>query len=105
MTEESIFQELDQVIACQNQLEVPASVVPMETGPGRAASGAGTQFIITNIPLVDIIINIDIFNGHFEDRQKILRIVKEIYNHCTSMKKLLLKHGKLILSVLIAKYD
>jgi hypothetical protein len=40
----------------------------------------------TGIPMVDIIINIDLFTSHFEDRNKVLRIIKELYNHCTSMK-------------------
>jgi len=60
---------------------------------------------MTDIPLVDMILNIDFFTAHFEDRNKILRIVKELFNHCTTMKKLLLKHGKLILNVLMLKYD
>jgi len=50
-------------------------------------------------------LNIDFFTAHFEDRSKILRIVKELFNHCTTMKKLLLKNGKLILGVLLQKYD
>jgi len=61
--------------------------------------------VTTNIPLVDIIINIDLFTAHFEDRSKVVRIVKELFNHCTSMKKLLLKHGKTILPALMFKYD
>jgi len=64
-----------------------------------------TKTIFTNIPLVDIVINIDLFTAHFEDRNKVLRIVKELFNHCTTMKKLLLKHGKLILPALLRKYD
>ena len=59
----------------------------------------------TNIPLVDIVINIDLFTAHFEDRRKVLLIIKELFNHCTSMKKLLLKHGKTILPALMFKYD
>jgi hypothetical protein len=59
----------------------------------------------TGIPMVDIIINIDLFTSHFEDRNKVLRIIKELYNHCTSMKKLMSKHGGLILKVLLRKYD
>jgi len=61
--------------------------------------------VLTNIPLVDIVINIDLFTAHFEDRRKVLRIIKELFNHCTSMKKLLLKHGKIILPALLYKYD
>ena len=44
------------------------------------------QYMNTGIPMVDIIINIDLFTSHFEDRNKVLRIIKELYNHCTSMK-------------------
>jgi len=62
-----------------------------------AALNEGKLHILTNIPLVDILINIDWFTAHFEDRNKILRIIKELFNHCTTMKKLLLKHGTLIL--------
>ena len=62
-----------------------------------AALNEGKLHILTNIPLVDILINIDWFTAHFEDRNKILRIIKELFNHCTTMKKLLLKHGNLIL--------
>ena len=57
------------------------------------------------MPLVDIIINIDLFTSHFEDRNKVLRIIKELFNHCTDMKRLLQKHNKLIISNLISKYD
>ena len=55
--------------------------------------------------MVDCILNIDLFTAHFEDRNKVLRIVKELFNHCTTMKKLLQKHNKLILGVLMYKYD
>jgi hypothetical protein len=61
--------------------------------------------VSTNVPIVDIVINIDLFTAHFEDRRKVLRIIKELFNHCTSMKKLLLKHGKVILPALLYKYD
>ena len=59
----------------------------------------------TNIPLVDIVINIELFTAHFEDRRKVMRIIKELFNHCTSMKKLLLKHKSIILPALLYKYD
>lgn len=61
--------------------------------------------IMTGIPIVDIIINIDLFTAHFEHRNKILTIVKELFNHCNSMKKLLLAHHKVILTNLMEKYD
>jgi hypothetical protein len=64
-----------------------------------------TSGLATGIPLIDILINIDMFTATFEDRNMVLRIIKELYNHCTTMKKLLLKHGKLILAVLMKKYD
>lgn len=60
---------------------------------------------MTSIPLVDIIVNIDCFVTTHEDRDKIIRIVKELFNHCTSMKSLLKIHHKLILNNLVAKYD
>jgi hypothetical protein len=55
--------------------------------------------------LIDLVIHIDLFTAHFEDRSKVLRIIKELYNHCTTMKKLLLKHGKMVLPILLTKYD
>lgn len=61
--------------------------------------------IETGIPLVDIIVNIDLFTAHFEDRNKVLTIIKELFNHCTNMKRLLQKHSKLILTNLMNKYD
>ena len=60
---------------------------------------------MTEVPLLDMIINIDWFTGHFEDRTKVLRIIKELFNHCTAMKKFLNKHAFLIMAVLISKYD
>jgi hypothetical protein len=89
--EDAIFKELDKVIACQLNLEAP-----------EISSG---EHVSTGIPLVDCILNIDLFTAHFEDRNKVLRIVKELFNHCTTMKKLLQKHNKLILHVLMSKYD
>lgn len=61
--------------------------------------------VLTGIPLVDIMINIDWFTAHFEDRQKTLRIIKDLFNKCDAMKLLLKKHNKLILAVLMTKYD
>jgi len=60
---------------------------------------------MTSIPLVDIIINIDCFTSHFEDKQNLYNIFEELFDRCNNMKKLLLKHGKLILGVLMKKYD
>lgn len=61
--------------------------------------------MITGVPLLDIIINIDWFTAHFEDRNKMMRIVKDLFNNCSSMKQLLAKHGQLIMTVLMSKYD
>lgn len=64
-----------------------------------------TLNVITGVPLVDIIINIDWFTAHFEDRNKLIRIFKNLFNNCASMKQLLAKHDKLIMTVLMSKYD
>ena len=106
-TEDGIFKELDKVILCQLNLEVAedTQVLLSKVPDLNTALNEGKLHILTNIPLVDILINIDWFTAHFEDRNKILRILKELFNHCTTMKKLLLKHGNLILSILMSKYD
>ena len=69
------------------------------------SSSGVSSGLTTNIPMVDIIVNIDLFTASYEYRNMVLRIIKELYNHCTTMKKLLLKHGKLILAILMRKYD
>ena len=69
------------------------------------SSSGVSSGLTTTIPMVDIIVNIDLFTASFEDRNMVLRIIKELYNHCTTMKKLLLKHGKLILAILMREYD
>lgn len=61
--------------------------------------------VITSIPIIDIMLNIDLFTVQFEDRNKVLTIIKHLFNHCTNMKRLLLNHHKLILTNLIEKYD
>ena len=61
--------------------------------------------VITSIPIIDIILNIDLFTVQFEDRNKVLTIIKNLFNHCTNMKRLLLNHNKLILTNLMEKYD
>mmetsp|Transcript_3392 Transcript_3392/g.5717 ORF Transcript_3392/g.5717 Transcript_3392/m.5717 type:complete len:138 (+) Transcript_3392:201-614(+) len=98
---DAIFQELDKVILCQLNLELPQNVLP----PNENDWSEVQKNPITNIPLVDIIINIDYFTTTHEDREKVLRIVKDLFNHCTTMKRLLMKHHKLILNVLMSKYD
>lgn len=55
--------------------------------------------------MVDIIINIDLFTFQFEDRNKILTIVKDLFNHCNNMKRLLFQHHHVILTNLMDKYD
>ena len=64
-----------------------------------------TLNIITGVPLVDLIVNIDWFTAHFEDRSKVLRIIKDLFNRCEHMKKLLQKHNTLIMKTLMNKYD
>ena len=61
--------------------------------------------VITSIPIVDVMMNIDLFTVQFEDRNKVLTIIKNVFNHCTNMKRLLLNHHKLILTNLMEKYD
>ena len=101
MSEDAIFKELDKVIACQLSMEISPNI---DLDAYVSASGVSSG-LTTNIPLVDIIVNIDLFTASFEDRNMVLRIIKELYNHCTTMKKLLLKHGRLILAILMRKYD
>lgn len=36
----------------------------------------------TGVPLVDLMINIDWFTANAEHRNKVLRIMKELFNHC-----------------------
>jgi len=79
LTEDAIFKELDKVIACQLNLDANTATDP---GPQEVVA------LVSNVPLVDIIINIDLFTSHFEDRNKVLRIIKELFNHCTTMKRL-----------------
>lgn len=101
MSEDAIFKELDKVIACQLSMEI-SSEIDLDAYVSSSGVSSG---LTTNIPLVDIIVNIDLFTASFEDRNMVMRIIKELFNHCTTMKKLLLKHGKLILAILMRKYD
>ena len=73
INEDGIFKELDKVIACQLNIDI-----------GNTNADKFTQ-----VPLVDIILNIDLFCTHFEDKTKVLTIIKELFNHCTDMKRLL----------------
>lgn len=101
MSEDAIFKELDKVISCQLSMEISPDV---DLDAYVSSSGVSSG-LTTKIPIVDIVVNIDLFTATFEDRNMVLRIIKELYNHCTTMKKLLLKHGKLILAILMRKYD
>ena len=60
---------------------------------------------LTGVPLVDMLVNIDWFTAHFDDRNKLKRILKDLFNNCESMHDLLDKHGKLIMTTLMNKYD
>ena len=102
LTEDAIFQELDKIILCQAKLDAPAGIVQRGEADDEVIVPAHP---ITGIPLVDIIANIDCFVTTHDDRDKIIRIVKELFNHCTSMKSLLKAHHKLILNNLVQKYD
>jgi len=81
-SDEDIFTEIDKVLACQLHLEEPSFRKDQEM--------KGT--VITSTPIVDIILNVDLFTVQFEDRNKVLTIVKTLFNHCTNMKRLLLSH-------------
>ena len=102
LSEQAIFQELDKVITCQLTMEM--ALDNNDESQYTAKDGVSST-LSTNVPLLDIILNIDLFTAHFGDRQKVVRIIKELFNHCTNMKKLLLKHGNLILNILMRKYD
>ena len=102
LAEKEIFYELDKVITCQLSMEIYSD--NNDLNQYTALDGVSST-LSTNIPLLDVIINIDLFTAHFGDRNKVVRIIKELFNHCTNMKKLLLKHGKLILNILMLKYE
>jgi hypothetical protein len=93
--EEDIFNEIDKVLACQLLLDEPQFRKESEM----------KGLVITSIPIIDIILNINLFTVQFEDRNKILLVIKALYNNCNNMKRLLLNHHKLILTNLMDKYD
>ena len=78
MSEECIFKELDKVVACQMHLDVETDAVDsmkaFENRPDKEQSGQ--IHILTGVPMIDIVINIDWFTAHFEDRNKVLTIVQ-----------------------------
>ena len=90
-----LFNEIDKVLACQLHCDDPV----FRTDQDMKGS------VITTIPIIDIILNIDLFTVQFEDRNKVLTIIKNLFNHCTNMKRLLLNHHTLILTNLMEKYD
>lgn len=47
------------------------------------------QHVMSGVPLLDIIINIDWFTAHFDDRIKVMKILKDIFNECKSFKRLM----------------
>ena len=107
LSEDDIFKELNKVVQCQCGMKENDNTIELE----KAINNTKGPFlhddmhVLTGIPLVDIILNIDWFTAHFDDRKKVLRILKDLFNHCNSFKKLLLQHNQLILPVLLSKYD
>ena len=92
-----IFEELEILLDCQLILEVETSA---ETADENEAIN-----LAANVPLIDIIVNIDMFNSRFENKIKILTIIQELFQFSSSMQKLMNQHGEYILAVLIKKYS
>lgn len=92
LSEEDIFKELNKVVQCQVGMKENVETIELE----KAIANAKGPFlhddmhVLTGIPIVDIILNVDWFTAHFDDRKKVLRILKDLFNHCNSFKKLLL---------------
>ena len=108
LTPKEVFAELQKVIDAQLQLEISDETNKQLNDFVKLSyeeQDKCTLTMLTGVPLVDIIINIDWFTAHFEDRNKVLRIVKDLFNNCSAMKQLLAKHGDLIMTVLMSKYD
>jgi hypothetical protein len=103
-----VFRELGKVIACQIRMEISNEAraqVDEFLALQPDEQNKLTLNILTGVPLVDLIVNIDWFTAHFEDRSKVLRVIKDLFNHCPAMKSLLKKHSKLIMKCLMNKYD
>jgi hypothetical protein len=52
-----------------------------------------------------MVVNIEMFTASFEDIQKISSVLKVLFQKSKPMRKLFHKHGELILTVLIEKYE
>jgi hypothetical protein len=78
LSEDEIFREINQVISAETKLE--AKNLKDSEMIGQIEIG---------VPLIDIILNINLFAAHFEDRSKVLTIIKEMFSHCNMMKRLL----------------
>ena len=52
-----------------------------------------------------MVVNIDMFTASFDDIHKITSILKVMFQNSKPMRKLFHKHGELILTVLIEKYE
>ena len=52
-----------------------------------------------------MVVNIDMFTASFDDTHKITAVIKEMFQNSKPMRKLFHKHGELILTVLIEKYE
>lgn len=107
MSTEDIFREINKVVQCQLNVKENYETVQLEKSIQNSAGPflQEDMHVLTGIPIVDITLNIDWFTADFDDRKKVLRILKSMFNHCNSYKKLLLQHKDLILSVLLSKYD
>lgn len=59
----------------------------------------------SGVPIVDIIVNIDMFTAKYEDSSKMTKIMVQMFKNSREMRKLLHMHGELILTVLVKKYE
>jgi len=107
LSDEAIFKELNKVIDIQIEMRENQETIDLINDLKKldAPFKDSDLHVMTGIPIIDIIINIDWFTAHFDDRKKVLRIMKELFNQCSSFKKLLLKHNFLVMTVLLSKYD
>jgi hypothetical protein len=91
-----IYIPLNVLIECQLLLNVDTNAY---LGQGGAA--AETVNLSSGVPLVDMVVNIDMFTASFDDMHKITAVIKEIFQKSKPMRKLFHKHGEFILTVLI----
>ena len=94
-----IYKPLNVLIECQLLLNVDTNAYL-----GQAA-GSETVNLSSGVPLVDMVVNIDMFTASFDDTHKITAVIKEMFQNSKPMRKLFHKHGELILTVLIEKYE